>query len=141
MGAVAKIIPGNSHNFMNELHGSAHQREMIAEINQAYQPKLILLDGMEAFIDGGPDRGTKVAPGVILAGSDRVAMDALAVAILRYYGTTAEVRRGPIFEQQQIARAVELNLGVSKPDDIEIVTPDASSAEFARALTDILLAA
>jgi uncharacterized protein (DUF362 family) len=141
VGAVAKTIPGHGHNFMNELHGSAFQREMIAEINQAYQPALILLDGMEAFIDGGPDRGTKVAPGVILAGSDRVAIDAVAVAILRYYGTTADVRRGPIFKQQQIARAVELDLGVSRPEDIEIVTKDADSAEFARALTDLLLAA
>jgi uncharacterized protein (DUF362 family) len=141
VGAVAKTIPGHSYNFMNELHGSAFQREMIAEINQAYQPALVLLDGMEAFIDGGPDRGTKVAPGIILAGSDRVAIDAVAVAILRHYGTTADVRRGPIFKQQQIARAVELDLGVSRPEDIEIVAPDADSAEFARALTDLLLAA
>jgi uncharacterized protein (DUF362 family) len=141
VGAVAKTIPGNRHNFMTELHGSAYQRAMIAEINQAYQPDLVVLDGLEAFIDGGPDYGTKVAPGVILAGTDRIAIDAIGVAVLRYYGTTAEVRRGPIFQQEQIARAVELGLGVQNPDGIEFITSDEQGREFARALQDLLLQA
>jgi uncharacterized protein (DUF362 family) len=140
VGAVARTVPGNRHNFMNELHGSASQRVMIAEINQAYQPDLVVLDGMEAFTDGGPDYGTKVAPGVILAGTDRIAIDAVGVAILRYFGTTPEVRRGPIFGQEQIARAVELGLGVQNPDGIHIITPDEGSREFARQLFDLLQA-
>ncbi len=140
VGAAAKSIPGHGHNFMNELHASSFQREMIAEINQAYQPDLILLDGMEAFVDGGPDWGTKVSPRVILAGSDRVAIDSVAVAILRYFGTTPEVQLGPVFGQQQIARAVELGLGVNRPEEIDFVTPDPESASFAQALREILIA-
>ena len=139
VGMVAKHIPGNGYNYMNELHGSSHQRRMIAEINAAYVPDLVLMDGVEAFVDGGPATGTKVQPGVILASIDRIAIDALGVAILRYFGTTPEVSRGPIFELDQIARAVDLDLGVDAPDKIEIVTGDSPSAEFAARITDVLM--
>jgi uncharacterized protein (DUF362 family) len=139
VGMVAKHVPGNSYNYMNELHGSSHQRHMIAEINGAYVPDLVLMDGVEAFVDGGPATGTKVHPGVILAGVDRIAIDAVGVAILRYFGTTPEVERGPIFELDQIARAVDLDLGVNAPDKIEIITGDSPSAEFAELITDVLM--
>ena len=139
VGMVAKHVPGNGYNYMNELHGSSHQRRMIAEINAAYVPDLVLMDGVEAFVDGGPATGTEVHPGVILASVDRIAIDAVGVAILRYFGTTPEVAKGPIFELDQIARAVELELGVDAPDKIEIVTGDSASAEFAAQITDVLM--
>lgn len=139
VGLAAKRVPGQGHDYMSELHSSAHQRKMIAEINQAYQPDLILLDGMEAFVEGGPARGKKVAPGVILAASDRVALDAVGVAILRSYGTTPEVAQGPIFAQEQIARAAELGLGVEKPEQIELVTCDPASESFAAPIRDLLV--
>jgi uncharacterized protein (DUF362 family) len=112
---------------------------MIAEVNLAYQPGLILMDGLEAFVGGGPARGKRVAPGVILTGTDRVAVDAVGVAILRAFGTTGAVSRGPIFEQEQIARAVELGLGVSDPGEIALVTADAESESFAAQIRDSLM--
>ncbi len=139
VGLVAKWIPGEGYNYMQELHNSPHQRLMIAEVNAAYEADLVLMDGLEAFVKGGPARGQRVEPGVMLASTDRVAMDAVGVAILRQFGTTPAVERGPIFDQEQIARAVELGLGVDGPDRIELVTNDAVSAAFAaqiqRALT------
>ena len=66
VGAVAKYGP-DGYNYMSELHGSAAQRRMIAEINLVYRPALVLLDGLEAFVRGGPDAGTRVVPGVIIA--------------------------------------------------------------------------
>jgi uncharacterized protein (DUF362 family) len=125
---------------MGELHGSQHQRLMIAEINAAYRPELVLLDAMEGFADGGPDTGRRIAPGVILAGTDRVAIDAVGVAMLRRHGTTAAVSRGRVFEQEQIARAVELGIGISSPERIEIVAGDAASAEYAKGVREALLA-
>jgi uncharacterized protein (DUF362 family) len=89
---------------MGELHASPDQRRMIAEINAAYTPSLIVVDGVEAFRSGGPDTGDKVLANVVLAGSDRVAIDAVGVAILRLLGTTPEVSAGPIFAQEQLAR-------------------------------------
>jgi len=140
VGLAARWIPGEGHDYMSELHGSSNQRRMIAEINTAYQPDLILMDAMQAFIDGGPDRGTRVVPGLILASTDRVALDAVGVAILRWYGTTPDVARGPIFEQEQIARAVKLGLGVSGPSEIELIAADQKSAAFAAPLKDLLAA-
>ena len=125
--------------YMNELHGSPYQRHLIAEINAAYSPDLVVLDGVEAFVDGGPAHGTRVNADVILAGNDRVAIDAVGVAILRLLGTNPQVSQGPIFKQDQIARAVELGLGVTSPDQIKFVTDDPESEEFAGKVREILL--
>jgi len=123
---------------MRELHSSANQRRMIAEINTAYKPDLIVLDGIQAFTNGGPDQGKMVQSNVILAGTDRVAIDAVGVALLRHFGTTPEVSQGAIFDQEQIARAVQLKIGVSGPKQIELVTDDRVSAEYARQIRAIL---
>lgn len=139
VGLIAKRVPGDSYNYMSELHGSPHQRRMIAEINAAYQPDLVVLDGVEAFVEGGPANGKRVDSHVILAGTDRVALDAVGVAILRYFGTTPAVSQGPIFEQEQIARAVELGLGVDRPDNIELITADPESTAYAEEIQQVLL--
>ncbi len=138
VGLVAKYDPADNYNYMTELHSSADQRKMIAEINTVYQPTLIVMDGVEAFVSGGPATGNIVQPGVILAGTDRVAMDVVGVAILRYFGATAQVMKGKIFEQEQIARAVELGLGVDAPEKISFVTGDETSAGFAEELQQVL---
>jgi uncharacterized protein (DUF362 family) len=139
VGMVAKRIPGDNYNFMNELHDSPHQRTMIAEINAAYTPALVVMDGVQAFISGGPANGELVSPEVVLAGIDRVAMDAVGVALLRYFGCKTEVAKGKIFQQEQIARAVELGLGVDSAEKIAFLTGDAESAAFAEEIKRILL--
>ncbi len=139
VGAVAKHGP-DGYNYMSELHGSPHQRLMIAEINQTYRSALVLLDGMEAFVNGGPESGGKVAPSVLVAGTDRVAVDAVGVAVLRLYGTTRAVSSGPIFKQEQIARAVELNLGVGRAELIELITDDGAGEDFLTRLRPVLSA-
>lgn len=138
VGLAAKYVPGNSYNFMRELHSSPHQRHMIAEINAAYRPDLVVLDGVEAFVNGGPDQGKLVQANVILAGTDRVAVDAVGVALLRHFGTTPEVSQGAVFDQEQIARAVELKIGVTSPRQIEILTDDRDSADYALQIKALL---
>ncbi|MFC1942721.1 DUF362 domain-containing protein [Chloroflexota bacterium] len=133
------MVPRIGYPYMSELHGSSNMRQMIAEINTAYSPDLILMDGVDAFVDGGPAEGTRVEAGVMLAGSDRVAIDATGVAILRLLGTTPEVSQGLIFKQEQIARAVELGLGINYPDRIQLITDDPESEAFATDVRDILL--
>lgn len=138
VGFVGKRVGG--YDYMTELHSTADQRKMIAEINAAYTPALVVMDGVEAFVDGGPDQGTRVAAEVILAGTDRIALDAVGVAILRLFGTTDQVSRGPVFAQDQIARAVELGLGVDAPQKIEFATADDGSAAYAAQIREVLLA-
>jgi len=140
VGLVAKQLPQDDYNFMQELHSSSNQRRMIAEINAAYTPALIVLDGVEAFISGGPDKGERVSPVVILAGIDRIAVDAVGIALLRYFGCKTEVSRGKIFQQEQIARAVDLGLGVDNPEKIEFLTADADSADYSEKIKEVLQA-
>ena len=124
VGMVARYHPQDGYDFMNELHGSPHQREMVAEIKTAYEPDLLVMDAVKAFVNGGPAVGEEVTPNLFLAGKDRVALDAVGVALLRHYGTTEEVDKGPIFEQTQLARAIELGLGASSLRDIKLIPLD-----------------
>jgi len=125
---------------MRELHASKHQRKMIAEINNVYQADLIIMDGIITFVDRGPMEGTRVEANVFVAGTDKVAIDAVGVAILRILGTTPEVTNGPIFEQAQIKRAVELGVGITSPNGIEFITDSEDSkklvAEIKEKLTE-----
>jgi len=139
--AVGMVPPGlgsGEYPYMNELHSSPYQRQMIAEINTAYSPDLIVLDGVEAFVDGGPHIGTRKNANVILGGTNRVAIDAVGVAILRQLGTTQAVSQGKIFEQDQIKRAAELGLGVVSADQIQIITGDKESEAYAAEIRKIL---
>jgi uncharacterized protein (DUF362 family) len=72
--------------------------------------------------------GTRKEANVFVAGTDKVAIDAVGVAILRILGTTPEVSNGPIFEQEQIKRAAELGVGITSSDEIEFIT-DSEEAE------------
>ena len=125
-------------NLMRGLHRSPDMRRMIAEINQGYTPQLIVLDGVEAFVDGGPSTGTKKQANVIVAGTDRVAVDAVGIAILKDLGSNDAIMGTKIFQQEQIQRAVEVGLGISGPDQIELIAPDKASLEFTQTLSAIL---
>jgi uncharacterized protein (DUF362 family) len=117
---------------MREMHGNRQDmRRMIAEINLGYKPQFIVMDGVEAFVDGGPSRGRLVAGNVFVGGTDRIAVDAVGLAILKELGSNAAIMEKTIFEQDQIARAVELGLGVTGPDQIEVVGGDAASRAWA----------
>ena len=120
------------------MHASPNMRRMIAELNTGYRPSLIVLDGVEAFTDGGPSRGELKAGNVMIAGTDRVAVDAVGLAMLKMLGANQSIMGRRIFEQEQIARAVELGLGASGPDGIEIVTADADGRACAETLRGIL---
>jgi uncharacterized protein (DUF362 family) len=130
VGMVGKYKGAGGYNYMNELHSSPYQRLMIAEANLAYTPALVVLDGVEAFIDNGPDMGTKVFGDVILAGTDRIAIDAVGLAILRFLGYQGVASTGSIFQQEQIARAVSLGLGIDSPEKIRFITDEADSQAY-----------
>lgn len=138
IGMVAKYVPGDAHNYMGELHNSANQRLMIAEVNRTYRPSLIVLDGVDAFVRGGPAQGEKVRAGVMLVSTDRIAIDAVGIAILRMLGTTQAVSTGSIWSQAQIRRAADLGLGAVSADAIELVTADSASTQMADRLRPFL---
>ncbi|MGD8322562.1 MAG: DUF362 domain-containing protein, partial [Gemmatimonadota bacterium] len=84
------------------MHRSPDMRRMIAELNQGYRPDLIVMDGVEAFTDGGPSRGTLKRANVFVAGTDRVAVDAVGLAVLKELGSNDAIMGTPIFAQEQM---------------------------------------
>ncbi len=134
------IVPRKGHNFMRQLHGSPDQRRMIAEINTAYTPALVVLDGLVAFVDQGPMTGPRKDAGVFLAGTDRVAIDAVGVAILKDLGSNDAIMKTPVFAQEQISWAAQLELGASSAADIVLETGDAASEAYAERIRTILAA-
>jgi len=131
VGLIAKRVPGVNYDFMGELHASPHQRQMIAEISKFYRTDLVVMDATEGFTTGGPDKGKLIHPEVIIAGTDRVAIDAVGVALLRSYGTMRDVTEGRIFEQEQIARAAELGVGIASAADIRLFPLDEGAESVA----------
>ncbi len=134
------VVPTSRHGYeyMKELHGSPHQRKMIAEINEPFKPALIILDGIDAFVDGGPMTGKHAKGEVFLASTDRVGMDAVGVAILKLLGSNESIMRPKIFEQEQIARAAELGLGASSPSEIDVIPADEKSRDYRDRVFEIL---
>jgi uncharacterized protein (DUF362 family) len=134
------VVPTSRHgyDYMKELHGSPHQRKMIAEINEPFKPALVILDGMDAFVDGGPMTGRRVRGEVFLASTDRVAIDAVGVAVLKSLGSNESIMKPKIFDQEQIARAAELGLGASSPSEIDLVPADKNSQDYKKGIEEIL---
>ena len=134
------VVPTTRHgyNYMTQLHSSPNQRKMIAEINQPFKPQLVVLDGVEVFVDGGPSSGKRAQGNVFLASTDRVAIDAAGVAILKLLKSNENIMRPRIFEQDQIARAVELGLGASSPSEIEVIPADEKSQDYRDQVMEML---
>jgi uncharacterized protein (DUF362 family) len=134
------VVPTSRHgyDYMRELHSSPHQRRMIAEINESFKPALIILDGIDAFVDGGPATGKRAKGDVFLASADRVAIDATGVAVLKSLGSNANIMKPKIFEQEQIARAAEIGLGASSPSEIDVIPADEKSQEYRDRIVEIL---
>ena len=105
------------------MHRSPDMRSMIAEPNQGYAPELIIMDGVA---------------NVVIAGTDRVAVDAVGLAVLKEQGANEAIMGTPIFQQEQMARAVELRLGTQGPDEIELVSDDEAGTAYAAKLKGIL---
>jgi uncharacterized protein (DUF362 family) len=137
VGLVAKTLPGDGHNYMRDLHGSEHQRAMIAEANLAWRPALSVMDCLEAFVDGGPEAGRRAGPGVFLASEDRCALDAAAIALLRLHGMTGPAARGPIGETAQLSRAIALGVG-QPPTSVTVVPIEPSARDAAQRIGELL---
>ena len=134
------VVPTSRHgyDYMGQLHGSPHQRKMIAEINEPFKPALVILDGIDAFVDGGPATGKRAKGNVFLASTDRVTIDAVGVAILKILGSNDRIMKTKVFKQEQIARAVELGLGASSPADIEVIPSDDDSKPYGDQVAGVL---
>ena len=60
------------------------------------------------------------------------------VAVLKLLGCNDQIMNRRIFEQEQIARAVELDLGASSTSEIEVVPADAQSRDYRDRVAEVL---
>lgn len=117
------IIPGVDRR---KLHTSDYMEEMIAEINLAVAPDLIIMDGTRSMVAGGPTEGIVKETNVILASGDRIAIDVAGLGIVKSFNEWERVAKS-VWEQRQIRRAVELGLGARGGDEVEIVSSGSGS--------------
>ncbi len=129
----------NGFDYMNELHTSPRQQALIAEINLSFSPQLVVMDGVDAFVDGGPATGKRARGDVFIAATDRVANDAVGTAILKHLGSNDEIMNRKIFEQGQIKRAAELGIGVKSASEITLVAADEASQVYRDRVNTILM--
>ena len=111
-GGVFTLSLKNSVGLINPADRTILHRNpgcRIPEINLAYTTDLILLDGLQCFVTGGPAYGQKVDSGVLIAGSDRVAVDAVGVAVLEFHNAEGIIKK--VKNQGQLKRATEICLG------------------------------
>ncbi|WP_447976720.1 DUF362 domain-containing protein [Candidatus Nitrospira bockiana] len=101
---------------------SGRWQEQIAELNLAVHPHLTIADATTVMIAGGPTSGTPAVADAMLISGDRVALDVVAVALIRCYGAWPKLQGMPIWQQRQIVRAGELGLGIKGPAEMELLT-------------------
>jgi uncharacterized protein (DUF362 family) len=116
VNAVDRERPGNLYQHVTS--GNKLYRQ-IAQLNQHITPTLTILDGWQAVVRGGPTifdgpGGEEDAPGWIIASTDRLAADAVGLALLKQYAwDDEEVHDTGVWDNPQIAEAVAAGVGVS----------------------------
>lgn len=82
----------------------------IAEMNLVFKPDLIIMDGRKCFITGGPMKGVVREPQLILASTDRIAIDEEEVRIIKSYpGNSLEDTESNNLIQIKIAKEMKIN--------------------------------
>ncbi|MBI2467632.1 MAG: DUF362 domain-containing protein, partial [Candidatus Rokubacteria bacterium] len=80
-----------------------------------------VVDGLRSMVAGGPWSGEAAATDLVLASGDPVALDAVALGLLRSLGRSELVLAKPVWEHGQLRRAVQLGLGARGPAEVELV--------------------
>ncbi|MPZ24417.1 MAG: DUF362 domain-containing protein [Dehalococcoidia bacterium] len=101
------------------LHLGGHFQQRIIELASAFNPDLVLLDGREAFIKGGPSWGRRGNPRAIIASGDRVAADVAAIRCLQEV-PGCNLRRDP-WTYPQIREAARMGLGAADDSQMALV--------------------
>jgi uncharacterized protein (DUF362 family) len=100
-----------------------------------------VVDATRIIVEGGPHNSIfkeemKVCePGMVIASADRVACDSAALSVLKHYGEQRGIEKDymttPVWQQRQLRRAVELNLGIGDRSRIDLRSSGITDAEMA----------
>ncbi len=111
----------------------------VAELNTAVRPHLYVVDGLQSLVQGGPWAGEAAPTQVILASGDPIAIDVVALGLIKTFGRWDLVTAKGVWEQVQIQRAIALGLGARGPHEVGLLTEDLTGhdREFASLIADI----
>lgn len=98
----------------------SHIQEKIAELNTLINPNLIIMDARKCFITKGPTNGEIREPNLILASTDRVAIDIEGIKIIQEFKGNDLYDINP-WDLPQIKRAIELKIGSLNEMDYEVI--------------------
>jgi hypothetical protein len=91
------------------LHNGERFYEKLIGFNLAFSIDLSVIDGLQCYIDRGPNFSKMVEPGIIIVGSNRVATDIVAVGVMKYFNAYG-LDSKPILEHKQIILADKYGL-------------------------------
>ncbi len=98
-------------------HSKVDINQAIADLNSEVRVDLTILDASRALVSGGPTGPGRIEyPKTIVAGTDPVAVDAMGVSLVKWYGQSfsgAQVKH--------IAAAHEMGLGTLNLKNVEIL--------------------
>ncbi len=107
-------------------------QEVVAEMNLAIHPDLHIVDATRCMVSGGPWEGKAEKSDLLMASGDRVAADAVGLALLKHFDQWEPIREGSVWEQRQIRHAQKLRLGVRERETVDLLARrlEGSEAEF-----------
>ena len=118
---------GTDHFWRSDLHGDDYGPKRlpraIVDLNRARPIHFALVDGIKAAEGGEVPRGSfkPVEPGVLIAGKNPVATDAVATAVMGFDPTTEYPEAPFLYGENYLNLARDLGLGSNDLDKIEVV--------------------
>lgn len=117
--------------------------KQIAQINQAFTPSLVVMDGYSAIISGGPTKNDRPSgapssfsggvigkPKVFIVSTDRIAADVAGIAVLKTLSPDYEaIHDTKPFSNPQIKAAVTAGLGIADASAFDLSGPTVPELE------------
>ncbi|HJX31302.1 MAG TPA: DUF362 domain-containing protein [Thermodesulfobacteriota bacterium] len=130
LAPISRYRRKEHHNYRSEFHESvtfdSRLSRVILDLNHARPIHLAIIDGiMTAEGGAGPWDGilTQVKPGVLIAGKDPVAADAVGTAVMGFDPNASAGTLPFVRSDNHLALARECDLGTNLLDEIEIAGP------------------
>lgn len=134
---VSKYRQSPDHWWRSNLHGSGNEAatripRIILDLNRARPIHFALIDGVMCAEGGEVPRGTfkPVSPGVLLAGKNPVATDAVATAVMSFDPTANPPTPPFIRTDNYLNLASEQGLGTNRLGDIEVAGNPIEDVKF-----------
>ena len=118
-GALKIAVGFQKPNQRMILHAN-HLQERVAELASVFKPDLVIMDGRKCFVTKGPSEGRIENPNILMASTDRIAIDIEGIKIINSYDADNMLPDNP-WDLAQIKRAVELNIGVKSESEYEVI--------------------